>query len=155
MSVVIRLDSKALSMLLKEFGDEFLLELKTAVFNNALERHIKAVVPAEVTDLIDEAVRSEVKKQIGTVNWKGYAKLESGIESKIQQLTRDAVSNIVREELKEPSSIIQERIDTHVSSLEYELAHKVRKWINSTLDGTIRDAVKTRVALALEMESAE
>ena len=154
MSTVIRLDANALSSLIEMLGDDFVLELKAAVLNESLGRHIKSVIPAEAMRVVDQAIKDEVQAQLGKTGY-GKARITPALEKKVKHEVDICIRDLVHEKLSESEELIGEKLEEALTGLQYQFERRLQKRTNTMMDAVIQDAVESRVELALAANGVE
>jgi hypothetical protein len=151
MPTVIRLDAGALSHLLDVLGEDFLLELRLGILNETLGKHIKSVTPKEVLDVVNKAVKEEVKNSVGEAGWRTITlnpKLERNIKVKVER----AVTDIIREKLTDPEKLIDTAIEHHITDPAHRAKYRIDARLSKIIDEHIQEAVAAKVALALDVK---
>ena len=126
MATKISLDTQALIFLIEKLGDDFILELKHSVINEAIKRQTKSIVDLNVKNAIAKAVIDEVEKYIGEASMYTADEVKilntHMIKSSIQAQVRKRVLILIHEELNKIDfkSLVIELIKKYGISAIYE-----------------------------------
>lgn len=126
MATKISLDTQALIFLIEKLGDDFILELKHSVINEAIKRQTKSIVDLNVKNAIAKAVKDEVEKYIGEASMYTADEVKilntHMIKSSIQAQARKRVLILIHEELNKIDfkSLVIELIKKYGISAIYE-----------------------------------
>jgi hypothetical protein len=148
MSVVIRLDSAALQLLIDHFGEEFALELKGAVLKNALNRHIGLVLEDELKREMERLVKVEIKAQIAEKPWEKFATLTDFLRDRITRTVENEVTDTIRNAVH--GIEVQPIVDKAVASFAQAVQHKVYTTMRESVQEWAKQEVERQLALLTE-----
>ena len=158
MTIVIRLDTNALKYLIESQGDEFVLEIKTAVLNNAMSRIIKSVVTPEIRKAVEVETERVMREELGKRTGSGWSRSFDLSESAKRAIRRQ-VLNILDDEIHTAAESFAGKAEKMAESLmeniEGNLESRFSRKLSTVLDEYIQKAVKERVDLALALTQEE
>jgi hypothetical protein len=98
MAVVIRLDVAALQSLIESGGEEFKLEITSAVLNEAIKRTCKTVMNDQrIKEKVEQEVARVVHEEIGVITsaWGRDVTLKAPILNQIKEEARKVAANML------------------------------------------------------------
>lgn len=141
MTTVIRLDAGALTALMEKLGDEFVLELRASVLEEACRRKIQAVTKSEVLAVVNDIVKSEVAQQVGTerVAWERRFELSESAQNTIFAKVQSAVVSALRDEVDKAI----EKVRPDIASIAFsDVASRTRALVSDKVRQAVLEAMK-------------
>lgn len=167
----IKLDTNALSNLMKDDDGTIKLELQQAVIEEFSKRHIKSIVNDSAFRMHTQSVKEEAIKEIEGLfgEWKGSfnnkkLELNPQIKSMIQLQAKSAVTyeldkveehvrdiyketaEQIKSQYERKTKQIQKRLDEYLMHLEEETEKIRSQIITEKVDGVLRNHIKSILA---------
>jgi actin-like ATPase involved in cell morphogenesis len=158
MSVVLRLDAKALAELFKNDEGEVKLEVLQGVIDEFSRRHLKTLVNSSMFALTLDRLRREIKEELNqkiaseiatireevtSTTW-GAKRLVFELRPELKQIIGDHIREVISEKIKEAATAVLNDLTAHLPSMindrvEAEIHTQVRAEISQRVQSAINN----------------
>ena len=150
--VKIQLDHKALAALFETQGKDFEIELSRGVLETACRKHIKAILPEEVSKTLkkvgNEFVKDEIAKEVGSYSAKVLQinpKIKERLETEMKRIVDKEISTLYGEIQKYFEECIERESESLKEYYDKKIEAILGKLVNKKINTLINNAVDERI----------